>query len=140
MSAGIDQCVCGANLAVDNNGMPHQCPTSSPIQPMSNTPKIDELLDSTFTKLELVEIGEDGNNTYREVKPFKSQIAEAKDQLYQLLMEEVIGEDEKILELPEPIQGVDQLWLEGRAQGEFSGKTDLRAQQRTRLNKLFGKE
>lgn len=50
--------------------------------------ELDELLDKAFTKLELVEIGENGNNVYRESKPFRSQITEAKQAIQALLEQE----------------------------------------------------
>lgn len=32
-----------------------------------------------------------------------------------------LPEKKKILEVPKPLEGIDQLWLEGRAQGVLSG-------------------
>jgi len=52
-------------------------------------------------------------------------------------VERIIGEDEKILVRPEPMQGIDNLWLQGRAEGDFTGRNELRAEQRKKLNKLM---
>lgn len=57
-----------------------------------------EMLDKVFTKLQLVEVGEDGTNIYSESKPFLSQITEAKAKIEAYVTTRVIDELEKILE------------------------------------------
>lgn len=127
---------------------------------------IDEILDKAFTKLQLVEIGKDGNNVYSESKPFLSQITEAKDQIYKAVME-VIGEDEKSehirrFQCPNYGEGCYE-WSEQYKSSQTppycstDGKkmksveydeptaiefdrNELKAEQRQRANKFFGKE
>jgi len=95
---------------------------------------IDEILDKAFTKLQLVEIGKDGNNVYSESKPFLSQITEAKDQIYKAVME-VIDTDIEITEafsdhISNHLTPTDMLKVVEL----------VRQTQRQRANKFFGRD
>jgi hypothetical protein len=59
-------------------------------------------------------------------------MGQAKEAILSDLLE-IIGEDNKVMVKPEPIQGIDQLWLDGRATGEFSAKNQLRQELRDKV-------
>lgn len=83
--------------------------------------KIDEVLD-TFAKWTIQ------NVEHGIYVPLPSP--EAKQQLYQLILDEVIGEDDDILRRP----------TFEKAQDEIRIRDNLRAEQRAKLHKLFNGE
>jgi hypothetical protein len=87
---------------------------------MSNTENTElwETLDKIFTKMELVEIGEDGSNVYRGSKPFISQLDEATKLIQAKLIEARIDEVERI------------------DRNKIMGLTDVMSYRTTRLNQL----